>query len=483
MSIISSSEYFLDYLYMVKLLRCVANITQSDTEIKARFDEPLIIEANSKIALLNLRARFPTSESEGSFTIVEDVNDTLSVDNQATTIPKGTYSPSSFDDVLETFIAKDCGNGAGSGILTTLGIDLRVSFATGKFQLTKRATNKTTADWDNDWTVEGGNPDLTTDGTFISDAGASTSNQDAVFNLFHTVPNATFNCTATVTAVSTAINKPWELGAYEQGSVFAIGMDSFGNYGFKHFSNTFQPFTGGTLAPTTAPQANDRVSILRTGNQVVYQVRRGSTLILSTSAEVTEANQRRLNAYLNRTPVAHVISANDGLTLTSCQFTTLSPDPINPLLRNIPSQVSLNFTNPPNLDLAKYLGFATLGPFTEFGEPAVLLSPNLISPDEKTIGIIVTIDPLVLESYDGDTRPVTKKGRDSILAVLNQVGSLGKTFVLDVNFPVALGIRNVSGYTVNQLNLRFKNQSNGQVLEFDKDTFLTLLIYGPNENP
>jgi hypothetical protein len=473
---------------MVKLLRCVADVTQSSTEIKARFDEPLIIKANSKIALLNCRTRFPSMEAEGSFTIVDGTtggvaNNIFTVDNQQVAIPAGTYSISELEDLMEVLIAQNCGVAQSSWILTFVGTDYRLDFGDGKFNLTKTATRSENALWSSGaneyWFVEAGDPDLTTVGTFISDAGADTNNPDIVYSTYH-IPNAAFGCSATVTAVAAGINKPWELGAYEDSlstRVYSIGTNSAGNYVYYHFSNTAQPFTDGSAAPTTTPQAGDQIRIFRTGDTVGYAVRRAGVDILSASEPVDFEDQRR--AFLTRFPIAQVISRNDGLTLTQVKFTILEPE-FNSKLRSFPTSVSISFATSV---LSKYLGFTGTGPFTQAGDPAVLVSQNLLDPDEKAVGILLTIDPLVLESYDGDIRPKSKKGRDSILAVLNQEDSLGKTFVLDVNFPVALDIKNARDYTLNQFSLRFKDSANGEILVFDKDTVVTLVIYGPDESP
>jgi hypothetical protein len=460
----------------------VADVTQSNVEIKARFETPLTIEPNSKIALLNCRTRFPTLESEGGFTIISNptlgvVNNLFTVDGTQISIPAGTYSTAQFENLLEVLIALNVGSAASPFILSILGTDYRVSTTPdGKFSLTKQASRNALANWEANWIPEGGNPDLSTDGTFVSDAGAGPFSPDIVQSNTN-IPNAAFGCNATVSAFSAGPNKSWRIGAVDgQLTVYGIGVDSAGNYAYYHFSGTGQAFSDGTLAPTTTPLANDNISITRQGDSVIYTVRRGGTVILQADETVSFSQQEI--RFLNNFPVAQIFSVDDGLTLTNLKFTVQELLP--QLLRNYPTSISMSFGS---ASLAKYLGFPGLGPFTASGTPAVLTATNQLDPDEKAVGILVVVDPLVLDSYDGDSRPTTKKGRDSIVAVLNQEGSLGKTFILDVNFPVALGIKNANNSAINQLSIRFKDGSNGQILVFDKDTVVTLLIYGPNESP
>jgi hypothetical protein len=398
-----------DYLansIMVKLLRCIANIAQSNTEIKARFDDPLIIQPNSKIALLNCKAQFPALEADGIFTITQGVNDTLRVDGYQTTIPAGTYflgGSSGLEDMLEKVIALNCGTSS-TGPLRFGGTDYRVK--------------------------------------------------------------------ATVQASS----GNWDMGSYSDVPRYLIGTNGSNEYVYEYFGSGNQTFSGGTLSPTTTSQAGDQVEIYRIFDSVTFRVRRGSTVILEDTRTVTLSEQGTF-VNINPKPFGYINSSDPTLDLVNVQF-TLTEIGIDSLLKTVSTNLSLQFGSQ---SLAHYLGFPGLGPYTESGDPAVINGLTNLNPDFQTAGILVTVDPLTLDSYDGDTRSNTKKGRDSILAVLNSTDNFGRNVNLDVNFPVALGIRNAKELNINQLSIRFKDQANGQVLQFSSNAVVTLVIYGPDE--
>jgi hypothetical protein len=453
---------------MVKLLRCIANVTQSNTEIKARFDDPLIIQANSKIALLNCKAQFPALEADGIFTITQGVNDTFKVDGYDTTIPAGTYflvgGPSGLEDVLERVIALNCGT-SDTGPLRFSGTDYRVSFSDYKFSLSKLSCPLSTAEFDDDWDLIAGTPTIS-DGNFAGEG--------IVFSSY-AIPNSAFGMKATVQASSGV----WDMGAYSDVPRYIIGTNVSNQYVFEFFGSGDQTFSEGTLAPTTTPQAGDVIEIYRIFENVTFSVRRGNTQILKDTRTVTY-NQQGTFVNVSPKPYGYINSNDSVLDLEDIQF-TLTEIGNDSLLRTITTNLSLQFDSQ---SLAHYLGFPGLGPYTESGDPAVINGLSNLNPDFQTAGILVTIDPLTLDSYDGDTRSINgKKGRDSILAVLNSTDNFGRNVNLDVNFPVALGIKNAKELNINQLSIRFKDQANGQVLQFAPNAVVTLLIYGPDEKP
>ena len=469
---------------MVKLLRCIGDVTQSDTEIRARFDDPLIVKANSKVALLNCKVQFPNIIAEGQITIITGVNDTLTVDGTEVTIPAGVYgvgSAAGLDGTLEALIALDCGT-LGSA---TVGVDYRVDIGsnlTNQFELTKTASSLALAKWD-DWLAIEGTPDLTTDGVYKSDLTYPDAEQ--VISQYR-VPNASFQFQATVSAVSpNVLNGPddngWSFGVfgglteqYEIG-VFDSGADHV--YFYRDMNN--DPNGYNVLSPALTSAVGDILTISRSSDTVTFSVKRGGAVVRT--ATTTLDFEDIFGVYDDSpSPFAFIKNLDPLLELSDVKL-TLTESGVESTLRTIPTNLRLELGSQ---SLAHYLGFAGLGPFTNIGDPAVIKSPTPINPDFQTAGVLVTIDPLVLDSYDGDTRGTTgKKGRDSILAVLNSTENFGRNINLDVNFPVALDVKNARDFNVNQLSIRFKDQSNGGILQFAKNAVVTLVIYGPDESP
>jgi hypothetical protein len=479
---------------MVKLLRCIGDVTQSKTEIRARFDDPLIIEANSKIALLNCKAQFPKLAVEGEIQI--QAGDTVTVDGTIVTIPPNIYGLASFNNTLQDLIALNCGvlvQGA-DPLAQTIGRDYRV--IVGKqpnnvFELSALACPPALARLDTEWfNVVGDEPTVTDAGTYQSNSGDISFRQS-----FYKAPNAAFRISATIDAISSPTStddNSFMIGVFgPDETLFSIGVArqddgiTTHRYAFRFNGNTdnFFPQTGITINPTVG----DIITIERSQTQVEFIVSRPSLAPADTTllAAVRDLTVEDMAIYRQSPSPFGFIECQDPLLELSNIRATLTETDVDAVLRTVPTTLTLSLGS---LTLANYLGFATAGPFTGRGDPAVITSPAPINPDFQTAGILITIDPLVLDSYDGDTRTIItdrggKKGRDSILAVLNSTENFGRNINIDVNFPVALDIKNARDYNLNQLSLRFKDQSNGQVLEFAKNAVATLVIYGPNESP
>jgi len=436
---------------MVKLVRMIADASKSNKVIENTFNPGFNVEPDSRIALQSVSANLLRPAND-TFKITIN-NNTLSVDSYDITLNPDDYDSGTFVTNIRDNITLKGGSTANPGL------NLDVKFSDDTISFEKFACNllAPAADWP-DWEILEGAPDLTTAGVFNGNASVNGITLLAKY----LPPNASYTFSGKVTALGSItfglyVNAGWNS---------AIKIETGSNQYI-----IYRP-DGLPVNTTVNAQINDIVSIVRTRDSIVY-----TCGAYTNTYNVTFNNQESYNS----TDDYHLLMQADAGTnviISNFKFTIVDDNQTSSVLKTIRTTLTMNFGSE---SLAKYCGFTTLAPAPQSGDPAIVMANSPLKGDPAAPGILVCIDGMILDTFDGDQRLINGvriKGSNNILYVLQ---STNPDLVQQETFPIPLNIRNQSTMQINQLRITFRDQSNGNILEFNGEPSVVLVIYGPGE--
>jgi len=436
---------------MVKLVRLIADRTKSNKVIENTFNPGFNVEPDSRIALQSVSANLLRPAND-TFAITT-FNNTLSVDTYDITLNPDDYDSGTFVTNIRDNVTWKGGSTANPGL------NLDVKFSNDTISFEKYACNllPPAAGWP-DWILAEGAPNLATAGVFNGNAST-----DAITLLAsYLPPNASYTFSGKVTTLGNIT-----FGLYVNG-----GWNS--SIQIQSGSNQYILIRPDGLPVNTAvnAQINDIVSIVRTRNSIVY-----TCGAYTNTYDLTLINQQ----YYNSTDQYSLLiqaDAGTNVVISNFKFTIVDENQTSSVLKTTRTTLTMSFGSE---SLAKYCGFTTLDPAPQSGDPAIVAANGPLKGDPAAPGILVCIDGMILDTFDGDQRllnGVRIKGNNNILYVLQ---STNPDLVQQETFPIPLNIRNQSTMQINQLRITFRDQSNGNILEFNGEPSVVLVIYGPGE--
>lgn len=424
---------------MVQLLRIVGDVSKSNTRVDGHFNVPVKIQPNSRIALKSVRLELSDDDVNQSF-IVTSTNNTFTVADGTTGSRTVTLTPSSYtaQQLLDELNARFPFEGAPS----SGGCDYEVELNNNKFTFNKYNLVTTVADFNNEWQIAEGTPNLATDGTF--DANASV---DSVVVLSE---SSFGNARATFSGKLTTVG-PFKViaGAEEH---FQMGVVA-GNWVY-----------GASDTIIAAANVNDTFSITKENGTVTYRVNNNP---FSVTLAVTE--QLSINGSYDTNK--WYLTADAGATTVVENIRTQTFE------NTAQSTLSITFNSS---QLARFLGFTQANtPYSDIGDPAKVTSPEDLKG--QSVGdILVCIDPFLLDSYTADARVGANRGLNNVLYSVVK-SDLNTILEIDTEYPIPLNIKNAQETNISTLNVTFRNQVNGSLLRFVDDPVLVMLVYGPGE--
>lgn len=438
---------------MPKLVRMIADKSVSNTVIENTFNPAFNIEPNSRIALQSVNANLLRTSND-IFSITA-FNNTLSVDGYDITLDVDDYDSGTFVTDMISNITWKGGSTASPGI----NLDVKVNNDAISFEKYACALLPPDAGWP-DWILAEGEPDLTTAGVFRGDGTA-----DPVTLLAsYLPPNASYTFSGQVStpgSITFGIN----IGG---GWSSAIEIQDGSNQYILHRPDGSPVNTGVTA------QSADNISIVRTRNSIVY-----TCGAYTNTYDYTLVNQEYFNSSIDKV-LSIQTAGGSNVNIGNFKFTIVDDNQTSSILKTSRTTLTMAFGSE---SLAKYCGFSTTNPAAQSGDPAIVAAGAKLKGDPIAPGILVCIDPMILESYDGDQRNVItggnrRNGRNNILYVLQ---STNPDLVQQETFPIPLSIRNKETMQINQLRVTFKDQTNGRILQFNGEPSVVLVIYGPGE--
>lgn len=418
--------------------------------------EPIFLAGNAKIALVNANFTLADDLNNESFLIV--AGDTITVGGggvaDVTVQPTaGTYNAETLLDEVEKQLIANCGYST-QGTFRA-GMDFKVYRTNDtKVNIQKAKTSLTTNKFLSEWHIENGAPTVTDTGAYTGSAGTVA---DEVISNFP-LGNAAFTV-----SISGLRNNTDGLTYYvkdiETGDIVAgIRAAAAGNY--------FVTYAGGAETDTgVAVTAGDGLRIIRNKNGLqTFYIRAGTaTQLTAVSALTTNQayNYRECYVHLG-TPIGSANGCTGGLS-------TLYDLPPNLVGATAQTQLTISFGT---TKLAGYLGYKNLT-YTVTGNPAVVISENVMQGSKNKVGVLIVLDDFILDSYDGAKEA---KGRNSIVYVVGDHEINGRNISFSAPFPIKLAIKN-RPTSITQLRVSFRSAENNALLEVVGQASLTFVIY------
>lgn len=465
---------------MVKLIRMKANSTDNNSEINNTFKQPLIIEPNSRIALAGLEVDIASRSGNATFTMDANTN-SITVDNTPLTLPNGSYSLRQFQSQTRTQLGLNTVTWrAASGLTFPGGMDYGLDLnAAHVFNFLKFKAPQARAKVKTEYQLLSGTP------ASLNDIGTITCNAaspaETKLNSFNIVPNSSFQTSFVINKVGGGgiAEFDWSVRDNTFAKVFlSIGIDADGVYSYQFNDGTAtRIISASNPAVFTAAVLNDKVVVNRSGTELtinIYSANRTQKAV-TTTLTVTETIWEKFWG------AGHCYYFFEAPQPSQASITNIETSEIdrdfrgNSVTGSVPTTLNLTFGNE---RMALYYGFLSVGPLKNTGDPASITGPTSALGDNQYPGLMVTVDPFILESYDGAS---DARYQSNILYVIHDTKNFGHSISTEITPHIALSIRNDTAMSLNQMRIAFRNSVSNAPLTFVGQPVVTLVIYGPDE--
>lgn len=449
---------------MVKLLRLKGKLSDNpngNTEIINNFRQPVLVKPYSRIALVGIDLALSTEHElrEESTIIYNGVTITL---------PAGTYDA----DEITTLLSKLIGYNAGGSpieVRKSKQIDVLID-PDQQLRFEEQSIIRQPTPFASEFDIVSGETQVQTD------TGSLRRNQavpeDLVMQSLLSVPNTGFHF-ETILDATTATDE-LTYGVFAGGNfnhdfaAFDIS-DAQPNYRvvFKGVS-----YDTGISKSALVETTKLRISMTRLGNvEFVLEIPDG-TVVYNSSIDdpgLFVITEDEWEAYFGNTNIQNmihqIIIPNDSDQYLTESESTLKGDGL------VQSRISLSFGSD---QIKAYLGFRQT-PKPALGDPAIITADDAYGYWVKDPGIMVCIDPFLLDSFDGAADATYQP---NILYVIHDPDYSGNSLRLDVPSPVFLNINNESEMNLSTIRVSFWNSTGGAktALSFEKPPIVTLMI-------
>lgn len=461
---------------MVKLLKIKGNSNKSNVEIRNHFSDSIRIKPNSKIAVRSAFANLVTVPEAEDFNLPEGANYSWQIQGSSTTptlvpVPQADYESAS----LLLRAMQIAGNSTDPDLTAT---DIEPFFGThiiwdeigapkkSRLRLYKGTDN--TANYSTDWIWEDETVFTSYDDDSFKLSGLSTNLVEGY--LPEIVPLVASKFVFRITNVG---NFSMAAGEYDEPNILWGVSINGGNY-LAVLNQTTVIDTG------IVPAIDDQVFLIKRGptfNLVIRDSGGNPKLdeeyTLNSDTLATQALYYHFSAPGTST---------FGLDRSTCYtIPSISPTLLSSGVSSKVIDANLLFTrsNASTKVLATYLGFHEESYKTK-GDPAEFTSETPIKGNETFPGVMLTIDGLDLDTYNGtsDTYPQQL----NILDVIYPEEKLTKLRYVPP-YPMRLDMKNPNEIVIRDITLHFAREDgkNIKYLEFTGSPVITLEIADPGE--
>lgn len=474
---------------MVKLIRLQGDADVNNEEIRNTFKQPILIQPNSKVALVGASALLQDEIVNENF-IIGNSNKYFKIgsviDNQVkkiynAEITPGSYSASQFVEQFGT-AANYAATDASAEFLQH-----QTSIVNNRFYLETYNTLFRVPKYDTtNWTVYDGSTTVKTSTAITAGAGGvKLSTGGSVNNcsipMFHnrfqtTLVNcsggAVFSACECSKSTAVPVNTSWGVEITAANAYRAIIPDPEAD-GPPSYVNLGQSWA-----------ANDILSFSTFGGRLVIRILDAASNLKASYDEIGkiprvlyEPNSYGLNFNIE-------LSANGQISVGNCTY--LDSLPADPLVGDVNTAGILQFltpTNTYNVMLATFAGFGMNGssiiPYK--GRPAHLEARETLVGLAAYPGLLISVDglPGLLESFDGSK---DSRSQSNVVYVVNDLSVVtSNQLQLDIPAPFYLNLKNSAPVNINELRARFLPSAGSltnKAITFSGKPTLTLLIDG-----
>lgn len=447
---------------MVKLLRLKGKLSDNpngNTEIINNFRQPVLVGRYSKIALVGLDIVLASDH-----VLLQD--SVIRFNGVDITIPAGTYDASEIGELLTSLIGYNAGTIAptqSSNITVAVDNNERLAFV-----LDSVAINPTP--FASQFDAELGTPIWDDDGSIARDPASAF---DLIAKSLVNVPNAGFHLKARLSADH--CDEPLDYGVIldipgEAPQVFAQIEVKAGELNYLVTVGDEEFNTGVPIVPAGADDVVFRIDYSR--DEVRFRINAPPNNNLFDQAYPVSFDEweKYLNSSEGFSRIQVIIPDTSEQSLIDCESTLLGDNPIL-------SSINMSFST---LEIRSYLGFREQPPVTR-GVPARLTADDSYGDWVKEPGVMVCIDPFLLDSFDGDSNSTYQP---NILYVVHDPEYQNHALRLDVPSPVFLNINNEAEINLSTIRVSFWNTTTGtpKPLVFEKAPIVTLMIEDGEED-
>lgn len=442
---------------MGRLVTLVADRTRSTTVVHGVFDPPVVIGARPKIGLQSLQVN-PLRVSNEIIPI-ESGKNRFKLNGEDLLFPQGNYyiTTPGTPNIPSTFMSTINENtdfpppSPGDEFIVTYDANGRLVLTRTLYASEQPVPAAGT--WAK-WIVESGAPDLTVAGVFnanLSVGAVKVTSQDRL-------PSRSNSIEMRMTTLDEfALTVPnW----------LSFGIDNAGQYVVS--ADLLDNVYPGPIVFVAAnpPAVGDIITITKTVglyNINVANAGLGKDEILNFDIPFDSQlayDKDIVSGFI----VGQVeITAPAGSSATFDLDLTLTSNTVDP------ASIVLNFTSP---SLASYLGSVVNPTPVINGTPAVMTFRSPVSAGSNP-GVRVCISNVRVASHSGDSRPLIGVGYDGCIKLIHSDGPI----IIDQVITDAIDIESLTGLTISQMDMTFRDETNGKPLEFQGIPAASLMFY------
>lgn len=454
------------------LLRLLGDSNQSNVEVRNSFKEPVLIKADSQVALTGINAQLKTFDVPASSVMqvgAGGANVGPAVYKQVgVRITQGSYSSYGFAREAELAFNYPIVDASSVAVLQNqlLGVDEKVTIDKGYLNIETRQTNLANVVL-NDWLSYADDPFEISGNSFTATAS---SGGLTILASPNRIPRLSSKITATFGNCSTVAAGLQVVNFGDESNIY-WGLETSGSNWFVKKGDV----SGGTGIDTgVACLDGDQMSMYQYGG--VVTIYKGTNAIYTSPAGFVprESFDRNL-----QTLSFQVFAGEDG-EVSNIQATELDgPDLAANLKNEVAMQAGIQFKNLSGvnqIELADYFGFPKIfDPIQYRGNPAILIAGSPMQAIPNWSGIIVCLEGIgLLQSFDGakDSRSPA-----NILYVINELKGVNNEFLqVDFPSPIYLNLKNGKDVNISDLRIRMLEAGGFNPVKFDGKPSFTLVV-------
>jgi len=458
---------------MSTLLRLLGDSNQSNTEVRNSFKEPVLIKADSQIALTGVSAQLKTFDVPANSVMqvgAGGANIGPAIYKQVgARITQGSYTSYGFAKEAELAFNYPIVDASSVSVLQSqlLGVDEKITIDSGYLNVETRQTNMANVVLD-DWLSTA---DVAVEISGNSFVATDTSGGVTVLASPNRIPRLSSKITATfVNPLSS------EAGL----KVVNFGDESYSYWGVE------SPGTLGSANWYLIKGPDASYDYLDTGIQcsdgdtlTMYQYGGVVTIVVGTETYVSPAGWVPRSVFdRNLQTLSYQVFAYEDGEISNIQATELD-GPDLAVGNEVALQAGIQFKNlagSPQPELADYFGFPRVFDQIQYrGNPAILVAGSPMQAIPNWSGIIVCLEGIgLLKSFDGSK---DTKSPSNILYVINELkGVNNESLQIDFPSPIYLNLKNGKDVNISDLRIRMLEASGFNPVKFDGKPSFTLVV-------